>query len=105
MEEGDEDKVAKLNCSLYGMRDAAQTLTEEYTELNELGFSDSVASSCNFVREEKELDVTVHGDDSTSAGPTGLIEMAHRKNSRKLMKSKLSILGKRVRDAKVKSGS
>ena len=30
-QQGDADKVAKLNLSLYGTRDAAQNRTEEYT--------------------------------------------------------------------------
>ena len=47
---GDSHKVAKLNLSLYGTRDAAQNWTEEYTrKLLELGFVADLATPCNFV--------------------------------------------------------
>ena len=47
-------KVAKLNLSLYGTRDAAQNWTEEYTKkLVDLGFTAGVATPCYFLRSEK----------------------------------------------------
>ena len=67
---GDADKVAKLNLSLYGTRDAAQNWAEEYTRrLQELGFVAGLSTPCNFTCAEKELRVTVHGDDFTATGP------------------------------------
>ena len=51
---GDADKVAKLNLSLYGTRDAAQNWTEKYTrKLLELGFVAGLATPCSFVCGEK----------------------------------------------------
>ena len=67
---GDADKVAKLNLWFYGARDAAQNWTEEYTrKLLELGFVAGFATPCNFVCGERELRVTIHGDDFTATGP------------------------------------
>ena len=67
---GDADKVAKLNLGLYGTKGAAQNWAEEYTRrLQELGFVAGLATPCNFVRTEKDVRVTVHGDDFTATGP------------------------------------
>ena len=73
-EAGDEDRVGKLNLSLYGTRDAAQNWAKEYTAfLLSLGFHAGRSSPCNFVHEACEVHVAVHGDDFTAAGPmTGL---------------------------------
>ena len=69
-EPGDEDKVAKLNLSLYGTRDAAQNWSQEYSShLVNNGFVVGRASPCNFKHAVKELVITVHGDDFTAAGP------------------------------------
>ena len=46
-EPGDEDKVARLNLSLYGTRDVAQNWAKEYTTfLEECGFKTGLASPC-----------------------------------------------------------
>ena len=69
-EAGDEHMVGRLNLSLYGTRDAAQNWTREYTEFLEgIGFKVGLASPCNFWHKEKELHLTVHGDDFTITGP------------------------------------
>ena len=48
-EPGDESKVARLNLSLYGARDAAQNWTKEYTKvLLDLGFIAGHATPCKF---------------------------------------------------------
>ena len=53
-EPGDELKVAKLNFSVYGTRDAAQNWTEEYTKkLVDLGFAAGVATPCHFLHSDK----------------------------------------------------
>ena len=45
---GDEDKVGRLNLSLYGTRDAAQNWTQEYTKtIQAAGFNVGKASPCN----------------------------------------------------------
>ena len=83
-EAGGEDMIAKLNLSLYGTRDAAQTWTEEYTKtLKDLGFKTGKATPCNFKHSSKELSVTVHGADFTIVGPEDSLvwlnkELAHR---------------------------
>ena len=74
-EDGDENRVAQLDLSLYGARDAAQNWTEEYTKtLRDIGFTVGVASPCNFVHPDKELYVSVHGDDFTVVGPASELE-------------------------------
>jgi hypothetical protein len=71
LESGDEGRVAKLNLSLYGTRDAAQNWAKEYTRfLRECGFKSGLASLCNFQHSKRELMLTVHGDDFTVTGPT-----------------------------------
>ena len=84
---GDEGCVAKLNFSLYGTRDAAKNWTQTYTAfLNEIGFETGKGSTCNFRHRTKEelaqsgfpgaaspaferqISMTVHGDDFTACG-------------------------------------
>ena len=61
-EPGDEGKVAGLNLSLYGTRDAAQNWAKVYTKfLEECGFKTGLASPCNFEDVNRELKLTVHG--------------------------------------------
>ena len=48
-EPGDEDKVARINLSLYGTRDAAQNRDKEYTKfLEECGSKTGLASPCTW---------------------------------------------------------
>ena len=90
---GDEDKVGKLNLSLYGTRDAAQNLQKEYTGyMMALGFKVGKASPCNFYHPRLDITCTVHGDDFTSCGPENAIEWFKAKISDKY-ESKHSILG------------
>ena len=68
-EPGDHDKVGKLNLSLYGTRDAAMNWAAKFTEfLNGIGFETGAASPCNFYNADRQISVTVHGDDFTSTG-------------------------------------
>ena len=68
-EEGDEDKVGRLNLSLYGTRDAAQNWARTVTTtLTTLGFKVGEHSPCNFRHESRGIALTVHGDDFTSTG-------------------------------------
>ena len=79
-EPGDEGKVARLNLSLYGTRDAAQNWAKEYTSfLKECGFTIGKVSPCNFSHPEKELALTVHGDDFTVTGPTTSLKWLQKK--------------------------
>ena len=67
--DGDEEMVGRLNLSLYGTRDAAQNWTQEYTRtLIKAGFTVGKASPCHFWHENKQLALTVHGDDFTISG-------------------------------------
>ena len=66
---GDEGKVACLNLSLYGTRDAAQNWSNAYSShLESVGFTRGRASPCNFFHSERRISLTVHGDDFTSTG-------------------------------------
>ena len=61
--------VARLNLSLYGTRDAAQNWAVTLTQfLNERGFVTGRASPCNFHHLERDMVLTVHGDDFTLSG-------------------------------------
>ena len=69
-EPGDEGRVGRLELSLYGTRDAALNWAAEYTMyLKSLGFQQGIASPCNFMHKEMELNITVHGDDFLIVGP------------------------------------
>ena len=71
-EDGDEDMVGQLNLSLYGTRDAAVNWAHTFTaHLKQIGFAVGDASPCNFYHAEKEISLTVHGDDFTSTGREG----------------------------------
>ena len=79
-EDGDENRVAQLDLSFYGTRDAIQNWTEEYTKtLRDMGFTVGIASPCNFVYPDKELYVSVHGDDFTIVGPAKEFEWMRSK--------------------------
>ncbi len=68
-EPGDEHMVGRLNLSLYGTRDAAQNWSKEYTEFLEgIGFVRGKSSPCNFVNPQRNIYLTVHGDDFTLTG-------------------------------------
>ena len=76
---GSTIKVSSLECSkyvllllkpMYGTRDAAQNLQNEYTQfMIGLGFRVGRASPCNFYNPEMDITCTVHGNDFTSCGP------------------------------------
>lgn len=69
-EEGDEDKVGKLNLSIYGTRGAAQNWQAEFIEyLVSSNFSKGQSSPCNFDHPLHSLHLIVHGDDFTTIGP------------------------------------
>ena len=80
----DVDLVARLNLSLYGTRDAAQNWAKEYSNfLRTLGFVQGVASPCNFRHSNRELYITVHGDDFTITGPYQELQWLEEKFSGK----------------------
>ena len=65
----DENKVAQLNLSLYGTRDAAMNCTKCYTKLfTDNGFVTGRANPRNFYHPERQVSLTVHGGDFTSTG-------------------------------------
>ena len=60
----DGTKVGRLNLSLYCTRDAAQNSVRAYTEvLTKSGFETGKYSAQNFWHPEKDIAVSVHGDD------------------------------------------
>lgn len=68
-EHGDEHRVGKLNLSLYGTRDAAQNWSQEYTNfLKSNGFIVGTATPCSFKHKQRQIYLTVHGDDFTITG-------------------------------------
>ena len=68
MEEGDEDKVGKLNLSLYGTRDAAMNWQEEVAMQMKWGFERGTYNPCLYFHQELKLKVSLHGDDFASVG-------------------------------------
>ena len=66
--DSDAGKVAQLNLSLYGTRDAAKNWTGTYTTfLNEIGFKTGEGCACNFTRCTRQISFTVHWDDFTAS--------------------------------------
>ena len=66
--DSDAGKMAQLNLSLYGTRDAAKNWTGTYTTfLNEIGFKTGEGCACNFTRCTRQLSLTVHRDDFTAS--------------------------------------
>ena len=67
---GDEDRVARLNLSMYGTRDAARNWAFEYASvLKDMGFTQGKASPCHFHHCTRNIRTVVHGDDFLSVGP------------------------------------
>ena len=65
--ESEFGKVAQLNLSVYGTKDAVKQWTATYTEfLNSLGFKTGVGCPCNFAHRTREISLTVHGEDFMS---------------------------------------
>ncbi len=92
-EPGDEGRVGRLNLGLYGTRDAAQNWAKEYTNtLRTLGFNVGKATPCSFKHCERELFITVHGDDFTVTGPEEDLRWLETKFSDKY-EIKASMLG------------
>ena len=64
----DAGKVAQLNISVYGTRDAAKNWTATYTTfLQEVGFVTGEGCGCNFAHSTRQISLTVHGDDFTAS--------------------------------------
>ena len=83
----DEGMVGRLELSLYGTRDAAQNWSEEYTtSLKSWGFKVGRSSPCNFCHKERDIQMTVHGDDFAATASTVQLEWLKSK-----MKSKYDI--------------
>ena len=96
-EEGDEDMVGRLNLSLYGTRDAAQNWARTVTKLmNSLGFVTGRHSPCNFHHCQRNIAVTVHGDDFTSTGREADLRWLDRELRREF-EMKTEFLGPDVR--------
>ena len=74
-EPGDENHVGKLNFSLYGTREAAANWVTAYAAiLTEAGFTVGKYSAQHFHHEQRDLAVSVHGDDFSCTGPEHALE-------------------------------
>ena len=92
-EPGDEGMVGKLELSLYGTRDAALNWAAEYSGyMKQIGFTQGIASPCNFQLSSMELSITVHGDDFLITGPLSSIKWFQMKMRAKY-EIKSTILG------------
>ena len=61
---GQEDMRVRLQCSMYGTRDAAQNCYEEYLQqFAQIGFRQGLASPCVFYHPERGIRTYVHGAD------------------------------------------
>ena len=55
---------------MYGTRAAADGWQQEYSGfLRSIGFRQGAACPCLFINSDRQLAVSVHGDDFTTAGP------------------------------------
>ena len=62
-------KVAKLNLSMYGTRDAAMNWAKKCVDVMiGCGFERGIASHCNFYYPGRRVSVTIYGDDYISIG-------------------------------------
>jgi len=76
---GDEGKIARLEMSLYGTRDAATNWARAVEEaLIGIGFKRGIASTCNYRHHARSVDLTVHGDDFIIVGATEDLEWTVR---------------------------
>ena len=71
-EDHEEGKCGKLLKSLYGTRDAAQNWERCYVQfMTSVGFTQGRTTPCVFYNEERDLRVTIHGDDFIILGWEG----------------------------------
>ena len=91
--EGDEDRVAKLDMSMYGTRDAAKNWQECYTgHLEAIGFSVGKANPCLFVHHARSIELLVHGDDYVSVGSRQSLSWLKAELEKKFKSRKLMVL-------------
>ena len=63
-EDAEKGMIGKLKLSLYGTRDAAMNWAAAYTSfMTSIGFKVGQSSPCNFHHHERDISLTVHGDD------------------------------------------
>ena len=99
-EEGDEDQVAKLDMSMYGIREAAKNWQGCYTShLESIGFTAGVANPCFFVNHNYKLKTLVHGDDYVTTGSREGLKWMKGELEKKF-KIKTSIIGSEEEDEK-----
>ena len=69
-EEGHEEKCGMLLRHMYGTRAAADGWQEEYSSfiVKDLGFRQGTSSACIFRHDDKQIYLSVHGDDFTAVG-------------------------------------
>ena len=88
-EPGDEENVARLNLSLDGTKDAAKNWSKKYTEVMlSLGFEVGQGSPCNFKHVQRQVSVTVHGDDFASTGTEANLKWFEEGSSQRPLRSR-----------------
>ena len=62
---------------MYGTQRAAEGWQSEYssTLVDKLGFQQGIACPCMFVQAERDIVITVHGDDFTAVGPKRQLDL------------------------------
>ena len=86
---------------MYGTRAAADGWQQEYSSfLRGIGFTQGAACPCLFMNSKRQLAVSVHGDDFTTAGPKCEIDWFERVLEEKYELKKGGRLGPGVDDTK-----
>ena len=90
---GEQGLCGKLRYSMYGTRDAAQNLHNEYSQqLLDVGFQQGRASPCIFFNPVKKIRTYVHGDDYVSSGQPEALKWMQLKLEEKYQ-VKIQLLG------------
>ena len=96
-----KDMCGLLRKHMYGTRAAADGWQQEYSGfLKSIGFRQGAACPCLFVNSERQLAVSVHGDDFTTAGPKVEIDWFERLLEEKYELKKGGRLGPGIEDTK-----
>ncbi len=94
-------KCGRLRRHLYGTRGAAAGCEDEYASfLLDIGFSRGIASGCLFCHSDRDLRVTVYGDDFTIVGSCSEIDWFEQEMERRYAITKRGRLGKDASDVK-----
>ena len=94
-------KCGLLKKHMYGTRAAADAWQQEYAGfMRSMGFRQGEASPCVFHNPQRQLAVSVHGDDFTSTGPKCQLDWFEDELEKKYELKKGGRLGPSPKDAK-----